>query len=66
MLLGVERAGYSKLAADARFNRAMILAELGKKGAARAEFTQARRCYAEMGDPPSVLDVDRTMQRLKL
>lgn len=61
-----EGRGFWKIAADARFNRAMVLNEQGLKADARAEFIEARRRYVDNGDPPSVADVDRMLVTLGL
>ncbi len=56
--------GLGKNAADARFNRALLLEQQGKTRESEQEFHDARRRYVSLGDLPSVADVDARLARL--
>lgn len=54
-----------KIAADSRFNRALMILEQGRTGDAESDLQDARRRYVVLGDAPSVADVHRYLQRIR-
>jgi tetratricopeptide (TPR) repeat protein len=54
---------FGKTAADAIFNRAFLLRELGRIREAAEQFVVARERYRALGDLPSVSDAERELAR---
>ena len=59
-----DKLGFGKVAADSRFNRALLLSEREPLAESRMDFFDARRRYSALGDGPSVADVDRWLDKL--